>query len=115
MKIVITVNKRDVWFCRICVASIRFYYPQVAIMLIKDELNGLFSTKDIEQYWNVELLKFEVTKFGWSAAKMHLYTDPRFLEEKFFVLDADIIMLGKLLDEPFLLNNNDDVIVHNPS
>lgn len=112
MKIVITVNKRDVWFCRICVASIRFYYPEVAIILLKDELNGLFSTKDIELYWNVQLMTFEVTKFGWSAAKMHLYTDPRFVGEKFFVLDADIIMVGKVLDEAFLVNNNDDVIVN---
>ena len=112
MKIVITVNKRDVWFCRICVASIRFYYPEVSIMLLKDELNGLFSTKDIEQYWNVQLMKFDVTKFGWSAAKMHLYTDSRFVGEKFLVLDADIIMVGKVLDEPFLINNNDDVIVN---
>lgn len=111
MKIVITVNKRDLWFCRICVASIRFYYPEVIILLLKDELNGRFSTKDLEKFWNVQLINYEVTKFGWSAAKMHFYTDSRFTGEKFFVLDADIIMVGKVLDEPFLANNNDDVVV----
>lgn len=111
MKIVITVNKRDVWFCRICVASIRYYYPEISIFLLKDEQNGAFSTNDIEQYWNVDLIEFEVKKFGWSAAKMHLYTDPRFAGKKLFVLDADIIMVGKLLDAPFLLEGNEDVIV----
>ena len=94
MKIVITVNKNDVWFCKICVASIRFYYPDVPILLLKDELNGRFSTVEIERYWKVQLITFPITKFGWSAAKMHLYTDPRFAGQKFLVLDADIIMVG---------------------
>ena len=112
MKIVITVNKNDVWFCRICVASVRFYYPDVPILLLKDELNGRFSTVEMERYWQVQLMTFPITKFGWSAAKMHLYTDPRFAGEKFLVLDADIIMVGKVLDQPFLLNNDNDVIVN---
>lgn len=106
LKVVIAVNKLDVWFCRICVASIRYFYPDIEIYLIKDELNGRFSTKEIEKKWNVGLITFETQKFGWSAAKMFLYTDPRFYGKYMFVLDADIVMIGELLD--YLMVNLDE-------
>jgi hypothetical protein len=105
IKVVIAVNKRDLWFCRICVASIRYYYTDIQIYLIKDELNGQFSTKEIEKKWNVDVIEFEKQKFGWSAAKMFLYTDPRFDGKYLFVLDSDIVMIGKLLD--YLMVNLD--------
>ena len=51
IKVIIAVNKTDLWFCRICIASIRFYYPDVEIYIIKDELNGFFSTNEMEKLW----------------------------------------------------------------
>jgi hypothetical protein len=111
IKVVIAVNKHDFWFCRICVASLRYYYPAIEIYLIKDELNGQFSTKEIEKNWNVRVIRFEKQKFGWSAAKMFLYTDPRFWGKHLLVLDSDIVVVGKLID--FLSNVCDgfDVVV----
>jgi lipopolysaccharide biosynthesis glycosyltransferase len=111
ISIVIAVNKKDLWFCRICVASIRYYYQDVPIYLLKDELNGLFSTKELEDYWNVRLIEYPVKHFGWSAAKIHFYCDVRFKAEKFLVLDADIVFSGKLLDQPFVQDFSEDVIV----
>jgi hypothetical protein len=111
VEIVIAVNKKDVWFCRICVASIRYYYPNVIIHLLKDELNGRFSTKEIEQNWNVSLIEYPMKHFGWSGMKMHFYCDERFENRKFLVLDSDIVFIGKLLDEEFVQNFDDDVIV----
>jgi hypothetical protein len=109
--IVIAVNKKDLWFCRICVASIRHYYPEVPIYLLKDELNGIFSTKEMEEYWNVQLIEYPIKHFGWSAAKVHFYCDERFKGQRFLVLDADIVFSGRLLDRPFVQGFAEDVIV----
>jgi hypothetical protein len=111
IKVVIAVNKRDLWFCRICVASIRYYYTNIEIYLIKDELNGQFSTKEIEKKWNVDVIEFDKQKFGWSAAKMFLYTDPRFWGKYLFVLDSDIVFVGKLIDFLSTVCNDSDVVV----
>lgn len=111
MKIAITVNKSDVWFCKICVASIRYFYPDVPIYLIKDDLKGSFSTTEIEQNWDVNLIKFDKNKFGWSAAKILFYTDERFKGETFLVIDADIVFAGKLLDKLIPISKTADIIV----
>lgn len=111
VQIAIVVNKRDKWLCRICVASIRYYYPNVKIYLIKDELNGKFSTREIEKRWNVQLIEYSVKRFGWGAAKMHFFCDQRFVGQKFLILDSDIVFTGKLLDQLFVKNFDQDIIV----
>jgi lipopolysaccharide biosynthesis glycosyltransferase len=109
--VVIAVNRKDLWFCRICVASVRYFYPEVPILLLKDELNGAFSTRELEEKWNVEAVQFPRTTFGWSAAKIHFYCDQRFKGRRFLVLDADIVFSGKILDRSDLAVPGADVIV----
>jgi len=111
IKIVVAVNKKDYWFCKICIASIRHFYPDHEIYLLKDESNGVFSTKEIEFYWDVKTIDFSVKKFGWSGSKMHFYTDKRFKDDVFFVIDCDIVFIGKILDNPFVLNFDTDIII----
>ncbi|WP_162944941.1 hypothetical protein [Flavisolibacter nicotianae] len=111
MNIVINVTKHDIWFCRICVASIRFYYPDVKIFLLKDELPGKFSTREIEETWSVHVIEYPVKRFGMSAAKIHFYCDQRFAGQRFLVLDSDIVFTGRLLDEKYVEDFNCDVIV----
>ena len=41
----------------ICVASIRYWYPDIPIYLIKDEVDGSFSTREIERIWNVGVME----------------------------------------------------------
>jgi len=112
VKIVIAVNKNDLWFCRICIASIRYYYPAIEIFLLKDELNGKFSTRELEKYYKVKLLQYNISKFGWSAAKMHFYTDQQFNGQQFLVLDADIVFIGKILNRDFVKSFANDVFIN---
>jgi len=111
IKVFVVVNKNDLWFCRICIASIRYFYSDIEIYLIKDELNGIFSTTEIEDFWDVKTVNLGPSKFGWSAAKMFLYTDERFKGQYLFVMDSDIVFVGKILDIFLDLQYEYDVVV----
>lgn len=98
-KIVISCNKHDFFLTRVCVASIRYYYPEIEIYLLKDLFNGYFDTSEIEQALGVKLLKLSKEKFGWGAAKMHFILSNQFQGSRVFVLDSDIVFVGKFLKE----------------
>ncbi len=52
--VAISCYKFDVYLTRLCVASIRFWYPHIPIWLLKDRHYGDFDTREIEKYWNVQ-------------------------------------------------------------
>jgi len=95
-RIYIAAHKGDLRFTKICVASVRYWYPNIPITLIKDNYSGFFSTKEIEKNFKVDLFDTEIQSFGWGFSKL----EPLFLEqrEKFLVLDSDIVFAGKVLD-----------------
>src|SRR5687767_4543447 len=95
-KIYIATHKYDMRFTRICVASIRYWYPEIPIYLIKDYLNGDFNTDEIEDVWNVGVYETSRKTFGWGFSKL----EPLFSKatERFLVLDSDIVFTGRVLD-----------------
>ena len=105
--IYIACYKGDFWQTKICVASIRKWYPDIKITLIKDILKGDFNTKKLESKFNVEIADFPIKKFGWGMSKL----EPYFMnhKERCLILDSDIIFLGKLLD--YLEEFDEDIIV----
>ena len=112
MKILICCNKKDFFLTRICVSSIRYYYPEVDIYILKDYLNGEFSSLELEKSWNVKMLDLGIRKYGWSAAKMHFLFSQCFPNEKIFVLDSDIVFVGKLLESLYSSAINFDFTVN---
>lgn len=96
-RIYIACYKGDFHLTRICVASVRYWYPNIPITLVKDYTAGDFDTSIIEQYWNVDILDLQRKKFGWSFIKL----EPFFLEpkEKMFMIDSDIVFIGPILDK----------------
>lgn len=94
--IYINTYRKDFWFARICVASIRYWYPEVPIQLIKDFGAGDFDTSVIERVFNVGIMDTKGKSFGWGFGKFEpLFQKKR---ERFLFLDADTIMLGPVLD-----------------
>ena len=83
-------------FTRICVASIRHWYPEIPIYLIKDHLNGDFSTDELEDVLDVRIFETERKTFGWGFSKL----EPLFMQasERFLILDSDIVFVGNVLD-----------------
>ena len=55
-KVFINTYKYDFYFARICIASIRYWYPEIPIYLIKDEKEGSFDSSFTERVWNVRVL-----------------------------------------------------------
>ncbi len=105
--IFIATHKYDLRLTKICVASIRYWYPQIPIYLIKDYFNGEFSTRQIEEHWGVKVYKTDKKKFGWGLSKL----EPFFSEQgmRFLVLDSDIVFVGRVLDK--LEERNEDFVV----
>lgn len=106
-KIIIACYKDDFYLTRICVASIRYFYPEIEIFLLMDLKAGSFSTKELEKNWNVKLLELERKKFGWGLSKL----EPCFFKtkEKVLIIDSDIVFIGNVLDQ--LETSTADVIV----
>lgn len=86
----------DVWLARISVASIRHWHPDVPICLHRDQLAGRFSTKEIEQHWNVKAIDVGPRFTGWGFTKLELLF--RRANERYLFVDADTAFVGPLLD-----------------
>jgi hypothetical protein len=107
LKFLVVCPKSQDWMSKICIASIRYFYPDNEIFYIKDDIQGEFSISDLEKYWSVKEMRYNTSFFGMSGAKMFFYADPVQEEDLYLVLDADIVLLGKLP----LNESNADVIV----
>ena len=95
-KVFVNTYKYDFHFARICIASIRYWYPDIPIYLIKDENQGDFDTSKTEQIWNVKVLSIPRKRFGWGYGKLEvLFLDTN---ESFLVIDADAVLTGPVID-----------------
>jgi hypothetical protein len=98
LTVVVCCNKSDYYFARICIASIRYYYPDITIELVKDAGKGYFDTRETEKCFNVLNVDLGVKKMGWSAAKLlYLYKFPP--GKKLLILDSDIVFIGPFLEK----------------
>ena len=95
-KVFINTYKYDFHFARICIASIRYWYPDIPIYLIKDTNAGNFNTKNAEKIWNVNVLDIPRKKFGWGYGKLEVLFNEK--KETFFVIDADAVITGPVID-----------------
>ena len=97
--IVVFANRKDFFLTKICISSIRFYYPEVEILLVKDKINGDFYTAGLRNAFNVRLLKLGKKYYGWSAGKIHFLLQKNLPEKRYLCLDSDIIFIGRVLDK----------------
>jgi hypothetical protein len=92
----INTYRYDFNLARVCLASVRYWYPKIKIVLIKDKSRGNFDTTDVEKIFSVEVFETRIKKFGWGYGKL----EPLFLEERkcFLMLDADTVITGPVID-----------------
>jgi hypothetical protein len=86
---------RDARLTRICIASIRYFYPDVPIKLLAgDDIQSLAA--EVKRYWNVDLADLPVGDYGWGLVKLEPLFGPS--GQSFLVCDADTIFTGPILD-----------------
>jgi hypothetical protein len=96
LKFLIVCPKSQDWMAKLCVASIRYFYPENEIYIIKDNALGKFSIDEMIKYWSVREIKYDTDVFGMSGAKMFFYADPVQEDAHYLVLDSDIVLLGRI-------------------
>lgn len=94
--IYVAASRRDGRFTRICVSSIRFFYPTVPIRILVGGPLQPGLADELRQYWGAELANFPRLDYGWGFVKLEpLFAPPG---EQFLMLDSDTIMTGPVLD-----------------
>ena len=99
---------RDARLARICVASIRYFYPDVPIRLLAAEPLQRGLAEELHRYWGVDLVDLPDGDYGWGFVQLEpLFGKPG---ERFFVLDVDTVLTGPVLDlwqsdSQFLVDN----------
>ncbi|MDQ6610144.1 MAG: hypothetical protein M3Y85_10030, partial [Bacteroidota bacterium] len=106
-KIAIACFKKDLYLLKPCIASIRYWYPDVEIFLIKDYIQGQFSTREIETAFNVKIFPSQRKVFGWPWSKLAVILHEK--KDKYLFLDSDVVFLGKVIDK--LNEYEDDFVV----
>lgn len=97
LTVVVFCNKKDFFLAKICIASIRYFYPEIPIELVKDFGNGHFRSTQLEGAFNVKSIDLGVPKLGWGASKIfYLATIPSC--KKVLLLDADIVFISPFLE-----------------
>jgi hypothetical protein len=58
---------------RICVASIRYWYPEIPIIIVKALIEGDFDTTELEQSFNVTVFPQNAQSYGWGFSKFDFF------------------------------------------
>jgi hypothetical protein len=94
--IYVAASAYDGRFTRICVASIRQFYPNTPIKLL---IGGILEdglAEELARYWDVDLSGVPPGDWGWGFIKFEPLFGPA--GERFLVLDSDTVLTGPILD-----------------
>jgi hypothetical protein len=94
--IYIAACARDARLTRICVASIRYFYPDIPIRLLAGDILQRGLAEELHRYWGVELVDLPRGDYGWGLVKLEPLFGPA--GQRFFVMDADTVFTGRVLD-----------------
>lgn len=107
--IYVTASARDARQTRICVASIRHFYPDAPIRLLVGGALEPGLADELARYWGVTLADVPPGEWGWGFVKLEpLFGPPG---ERFLVLDSDTAFVGPVLQTwaectgPFLVDD----------
>jgi hypothetical protein len=105
----IAASKLDARFTRICVASVRYFHPEIPIrLLVGGRLQGRLAD-ELQRYWGVRIADIPEGDHGWGFVKLQpLFAPPG---ERFLVLDSDTVMAGSVLE--LADYHDEDLIVDN--
>jgi hypothetical protein len=100
---------RDARLTRICVASIRYFYPDIPIRILAGDILQSGLAAELQKYWNVGVVDLAVGDYGWGMIKLEPLFGPA--GRRFLVCDVDTVFTGRVLDlrarsdAPFFVDN----------
>lgn len=94
--IYIAACARDARLTRICVASIRYFYPDIPIRLLAGDILQSGLAEELHRYWGVELVDLPRGDYGWGLVKLEPLFGPA--GQRFLVMDVDTVFTGRILD-----------------
>lgn len=106
--IYVAASAKDGRYTRICVASIRHFYPDAPLRLLVGGPLEPGLAEELERYWQVGIEDLPPRDYGWGFVKLEpLFRRPG---ERFLVLDSDTVMAGPVLptgeaDAPFVVDD----------
>ena len=86
----------DARYTRICVASIRYFYPDAVIKLLPGGPLEEGLREELARHWDVGVANMRPGKWGWGFVKLEPLFGP--FGERFLVLDSDTVLVGDLLN-----------------
>ena len=93
--IYVAACRRDCRFTRICVASIRQFYPDVPIRILAGGPLQPGLSEELQRYWNAWPADLPSGDWGWGFIKLEPLFGPA--GERFLVLDSDTALVGPVL------------------
>lgn len=100
---------RDARLTRICLASIRYFYPDMPIRILAGDILQRGLARELKKHWNVDVADLPVGDFGWGFVKLEPLFGPK--GQRFMVCDVDTAFTGRVLEEraksdaPFWVDN----------
>jgi hypothetical protein len=93
--IYVTASVRDARYTRICVASIRHFYPRVVIKLLAGGRLEAVLRRELARDWDVSPADVPRGDWGWGFVKL----EPLFgrAGERFLIVDSDTVFVGDVL------------------
>lgn len=86
----------DARLTRICVASVRRFYPDVAIKLLPGGDLEPAMVRELREHWQVGVADLPRIDYGWGFVKLEPLFGPA--GERFLVLDSDTVITGPVLE-----------------
>ncbi|MGC2099843.1 MAG: hypothetical protein WA651_05455 [Candidatus Sulfotelmatobacter sp.] len=105
----IAASAGDARYTRICIASIRYFYPDLPIRLLVGGRLQRGLADELRKYWNVGTVDLPRGDYGWGFVKLEPLFGPS--GERFLVLDSDTVFTGQVLEmwnecpAPFLVDD----------
>ena len=94
--IYVTASAQDGRFTRICVASIRHFYPKVAVRVLAGGPLEPGLEGELASYWAAPTAEVRRGDWGWGFVKLEpLFGRPG---ERFLVVDSDTVFAGPVLE-----------------
>ena len=104
----IAAFSRDARLTRICVASVRYFYPEIPIRVLAGSPLVPDLVRELADYWDTSVAPWQEGDYGSGFVKLEpLFGKPG---ERFLMIDADTIVAGPVLDlwrdddPPFLMD-----------